>query len=398
MLFRSDLTIIEEAHELIERLYRNVTGKKLLGGDKMPIELPMFTSCCPAWVTFFEKNYPELLNHLSTCRSPQGMMGGLIKGYWAKNVKKIDPKDVVSVSIMPCSAKKVEGRRPMLVDDDGNPIIDYILTNRELAKMLKQSNIDPSKLPPTPFEKVMSEGSGAAVIFGATGGVMEAALRTAYEVITGRDVPFKDLNIEPVRGMEGIREASIKLENVLDKYKAFEGVTVKVAIAHTLGNARKLVEIVKEAKLAGKPAPWHFIEVMACPGGCIGGGGQPKPTNLEIRKQRTKLIYEEDMGLPKRKSHDNSEIKDLYKNYLKEPLGHNSHHYLHTSYKPNKVRDMTTYNVDETAGLDAILDKYPKEQQYLLPIIIEESDKKGYISDPSIIKIANHLGDRKSVV
>ena len=390
--FSADLTIIEEGNELIERLYRNVTGKKLLGGDDMPIDLPMFTSCCPGWVTFMEKNYPEFLNNLSTCRSPQGMMGGLIKGYWAKNVKKIDPKNIVSVSIMPCTAKKVERARSNLVDDNGDPIIDYVLTTRELAKMLKQSNIDPGKLPPTPFEKVMSEGSGAAVIFGATGGVMEAALRTAYEVITGREVPFKDLNIEPVRGMEGIREAAIKLENVLDKYKAFEGVTIKVAIGHGPENAHKIMEVVKQAKSAGKPAPWHFIEIMACPGGCIGGGGQPKPTNLEIRKARTNLIYKEDMELPIRKSHDNSEINALYKAYLKEPLGHNSHHYLHTSYIPNKVRDMATYNVDETAGLDSILDKYPKDRQYLVPIIVEESDKKGYISDPSIVKIANHLG------
>lgn len=390
--FSADLTIIEEGHELIERLYRTVTGKKLLGDDHMPIELPMLTSCCPGWILFIEKNYPELLSHLSTCRSPQGMMGGLIKGYWARNVKKVDPKDVVSVSIMPCTAKKQEKERPTLRTDEGYHEVDYVLTTRELAKMFKQSNIDPSKLEPEPFDKFMSEGTGAAVIFGVTGGVMEAALRTAYEVITGRPVPFKNLNIEPVRGMEGIREAGIKLENVLDKYKAFEGVTVKVAIAHGPNNARKLMEIIKQAKESGQPAPWHFVEVMACPGGCIGGGGQPKPTNLEVRKARTNLIFKEDMDLPLRKSHENPEITALYRDYLKEPLGHLSHHYLHTTYIPRKVRDMGNYNVNEASGIEDILAKYPKEREYLLPIIIEECDKKGYMSDPSIVKISEYFG------
>eukprot|EP00826_Nyctotherus_ovalis_P008699 TRINITY_DN1225_c0_g2_i2.p1 TRINITY_DN1225_c0_g2~~TRINITY_DN1225_c0_g2_i2.p1 ORF type:complete len:1200 (+),score=415.97 TRINITY_DN1225_c0_g2_i2:189-3788(+) len=390
--FSADLTIIEEGHELIERLYRNVTGKKLLGSDKMPTDLPMFTSCCPGWIMFMEKNYPDLLNNLSTCKSPQGMLGALIKGYWAKNVKKMDPKDIVSVSIMPCTAKKAEKERSQLKGDEGLKDVDYILTTRELAKMLKQSNIDLGKMEPTPFDKVMSEGTGAAVIFGVTGGVMEAALRTAYEVITGREIPFKNLNVEPVRGMEGIREAGIKLENVLDKYKDFEGVTVKVAIAHGPNNARKILEVVRQAKAEGKPAPWHFIEVMACPGGCIGGGGQPKPTNLEVRKARTELTFKEDMDLPLRKSHENPEVKALYEAYLKEPLGHNSHHYLHTSYTSKQVRNMSSYNADEAKGVDEILAKYPKESQYLLPIIIEEHDKKGYISDPSLVKIAKHLG------
>lgn len=390
--FSADLTIIEEGNELIERLYRTVTGKKLLGSDDMPIDLPMLTSCCPGWILFIEKNYPDLLSHLSTCKSPQGMLGALIKGYWAKNVKKIDPKNIVSVSIMPCTAKKAEKERPQLKGDEGYKDVDYILTTRELAKMLKQSNIDPSKLEPTPFEGVMSEGTGAAVIFGVTGGVMEAALRTAYEVITGREVPFKNLNITAVRGMEGIREAEIKLENVLEKFKPFEGVSVKVAIAHGPNNARKLMEVIKQAKAEGKPAPWHFVEVMACPGGCIGGGGQPKPTNLDVRKARTELTFKEDMDLPLRKSHDNPEIKALYETYLKEPLGHNSHHYLHTTYSSKKVRDMNLYNANEAEGLDDILAKYPKEREYLMPIIIEEHDNKGYISDPSVVKIAQHLG------
>ena len=276
-------------------------------------------------------------------------------------------------------------------NDSGDKDIDYVLTTRELAKMLKQSNIDPSKLSPTPFDKVMSEGTGAAVIFGVTGGVMEAALRTAYEVITGRNVPFDNLNIMAVRGLEGVREAEIKLENVLEKYKPFEGFTIKIAVAHGPNNARKVMEIVKQAKAEGKPVPWHFIEIMACPGGCIGGGGQPKPTNLEVRQARTKLIYNEDMNLPYRKSHENPEVIELYKNYLKEPLGHNSHHYLHAKYIPNPVRSQALFNPDEARGIEEILEKYPKEQQYLLPIIIEENDKKGYISEPSLLKIAKHL-------
>ena len=390
--FSADLTIMEEGNELIERLYRNATGKKLAGDDSMPKDLPMITSCCPGWINFIEKNYPEMLNHLSTCKSPQGMLGALIKGYWAKEVKKIDPKDIVSVSIMPCTAKKDEKERITLKCDEGYRDVDYILTTRELAKMFKQSNIDPTKLEPTPFDKLMSEGTGAAVIFGVTGGVMEAALRTAYAVITGRDVPFKNLNIEPVRGIEGIRQAEIKLENVLEKFKVFEGVTLKIAIAHGPENARKLMAEIKKAKKEGKPIPWHFVEVMACPGGCIGGGGQPKPTNLEVRQARTKLIFKEDMDLPFRKSYENPEIKALYADYLKEPLGHKPHHYLHTTYIDNKVRSMNLYNVSEAAGIETILAKYPKEKQYLLPIIIDEHDKKSYISDPSVVKIAEHLG------
>ncbi len=390
--FTADLTIIEEGHELIERLYRNITGKKLLGDDHMPTELPMFTSCCPGWIMFAEKNFPDMLNHLSTCMSPMQMFGSLAKGYWAKKVKKIDPKNVVSVAIMPCSAKKAEKERPNMKTDEGYKLNDYVLTTRELAKMLKQTNIDPTKLPKTDFDKLMGDSTGAAVIFGVTGGVMEAALRTAYEVITGREVPFKNLNIEPVRGMEGIREAAIKLENVTEKYKAFEGVTLKIAVAHGPANARKLMEIVKQAKLAGQAPPWHFIEVMACPGGCIGGGGQPKPTDMTIRKARTALTYKEDMDLPLRKSHENPEVQALYKDYLHEPLGHHSHHDLHTSYINREVRNLATYNANEAAGLEDILAKYPKEKQYLLPIIIDEHDKKGYISDPSLVKIAKHVG------
>ena len=390
--FSADLTIIEEGYELIERLHRTLTGKKLLGGDHMTIDLPMFTSCCPAWIVYVEKNFPELTKNLSTAKSPMQMLSAMTKSYWAKDVKKVDPKKVVNVAIMPCTAKKQEKSRDDLKMDYGDPATDHVLTTRELARLFKQANIDPTKLPKTPFDKVMGDSTGAAVIFGATGGVMEAALRTAYEVITGRPVPFKDLNILPVRGMEGIREAKIKFEKVLPKYAAFEGVTLSVAVAHGPQNARKIVEIVKQAKENGKPAPWHFIEIMVCPGGCIGGGGQPKPTNMEIRKERTKLIFKEDMELPLRKSHENPEVTALYTNFLKEPLGQLSHHLLHRTYTPNPVRNMEHYVAGEADGLEGILKKYPREQQYLLPIVIEEADKKGYISDPSLVMIAKHVG------
>lgn len=390
--FSADLTIIEEGYELIERLYRNVTGKKMLGSDHMPIELPMFTSCCPGWIMFVEKQYPEMIKHLSTTKSPMQMLSSLSKSYWAKDVKGIDPKNVVNVAIMPCSAKKQEKDRADMKMDDGSNVTDYVLTTRELAKMLKQAGLDPTKMEKQPFDPAMGNSTGAAVIFGATGGVMEAALRTAYEVITGRSVPCKDMNIEEVRGMEGIREYAIRLDKVVPKYSVFEGVVVKVAVAHGIQNARKLMEIVKQAKIAGQPAPWHFIEIMACPGGCIGGGGQPKPTDMAIRKERSKLIYKEDMDLPLRKSHANPEVTQLYEKFLHEPLGHNSHHYLHRDYTPKPVRDMDSYIPYESVGLDTILKNYPKEQQYLLPIVIDECDKRGYISDPSLVKIAHHVG------
>lgn len=390
--FSADLTIIEEGYELIERLYRNLTGKKMLGADNISIDVPLFTSCCPGWVMFMEKNYPDMLRNMSTTKSPMQMLSSLSKGYWAKIVKKYPLKDVVNVAIMPCTAKKAEKDRADMVLDGGYKVTDYSLTTRELAKMLKQANIDPTKLPGTKYDKVMGESTGAAVIFGATGGVMEAAIRTAYEVITGREVPFKNLNVLPVRGMEGIREAGVKLEKVLPQYSVFEGVTLKVAVAHGIGNARKLVEVVKQAKLAGQPAPWHFIEVMACPGGCIGGGGQPKPTDLHTRQERTKLTYQEDMSLPLRKSHENPEVKDMYTNFLKEPLGHNSHHLLHRAYQDRQVRDINSYNAYEAVGVDDLLKKYPKEKQYLLPIVIDQCDKTGYISDPALIKIAKHVG------
>ncbi len=317
--FTADLTIMEEGTELLTRL------KKALVDKDENVTLPMATSCSPGWIKYIEHMYPELLNHLSTCKSPQQMFGALAKTYYAK-ARNLDPDKIVSVSIMPCTAKKFEAFRPEMYDS-GYRDVDYVLTTRELAILIKQAGLDFNKLEPLKYDRLMGESSGAAVIFGATGGVMEAALRTAYEIVTGREVPFENLDITPVRGMDGIREASVKIENPLKEWAFLEGVELKCAVAHGLINAKTVMDSVK----AGT-ADYHFIEFMACPGGCLGGGGQPIPTNPEIRQKRAEAIYAEDRDLPIRKSHENPEIAKIYKDFLKEPLGEISHHLLHTKY------------------------------------------------------------------
>ncbi|MDO9510203.1 MAG: NADH-dependent [FeFe] hydrogenase, group A6 [Bacteroidales bacterium] len=321
--FTADLTIMEEGTELLTRL-----KKALVDGDTS-VSLPMFTSCSPGWIKFIEHMFPELLPNLSTCKSPQQMFGTLAKTYYAQR-KNIDPKDMVSISIMPCTAKKFESVRPEM-RDSGFQDVDYVLTTRELAIMIKQAGINFMQLEDDKYDRFMGDSSGAAVIFGATGGVMEAALRTAYELVTGREVPFANLNITPVRGMEGVKEASIKIENVKADWSFLEGAELKVAIAHGLTNAKKLMTAIRDGK-----ASYHFVEVMACPGGCLGGGGQPIPTSPEIRKKRTEAIYAEDEGLPIRKSHENPEVAAIYADFLSEPLGHKSHELLHTHYKARK--------------------------------------------------------------
>jgi iron-only hydrogenase group A len=316
--FAADLTIVEEGHELLERL------KKALV-DKENVALPMITSCSPGWVKFIEHMYPDLLDHLSTCKSPQQMFGALAKTYYAQK-KGINPKDIVSVAIMPCTAKKYEANRPEM-KSSGYQDVDAGLTTRELALMIKQAGIDLKELPEEDFDSIMGQSSGAGVIFGATGGVMEAALRTVYEVATGNDIPFDRLNVTPVRGLDGVKEATIKFVNCKPEYKFLEGVEAKVAVAHGLKNARKVMEQIKQGK-----SPYLFVEIMACPGGCIGGGGQPIPTNDEIRMKRIEAIYREDAGKPIRKSHENPEIIQVYEEFLKQPLGHLSHKLLHTHY------------------------------------------------------------------
>jgi NADP-reducing hydrogenase subunit HndD len=317
--FSADLTIMEEGTELLVRL-----KKALVDGDTK-ISLPMFTSCSPGWIKFIEHKYPEFLPNLSTCKSPQQMFGALAKTFYARK-RNIDPSKIVSVSIMPCTAKKFEADRPEM-RSSGFKDVDYVLTTRELAVMIKQAGLDFRNLEEAKYDSIMGDSTGAAVIFGATGGVMEAALRTAYEIVTGREVPFGNLNITPVRGMDGVKEATIKIEGCVDAWKFLEGAELKVAIAHGLVNANKIMNLVKSGKAA-----YHFIEIMACPGGCIGGGGQPIPTNLKIRQSRMKAIYSEDEHMVLRKSHQNPDVIAIYKEFLDQPNSHKSHELLHTHY------------------------------------------------------------------
>lgn len=312
--FTADLTIMEEGHELIDRIKN--------GGS-----LPMVTSCSPGWIKFIEHFFPKSLEHLSSCKSPQQMFGAVAKTYYAEKMG-IDPRKLVVISIMPCTAKKFECKRPEmnsafnywqnklgLTDADTFQDVDYVLTTRELAKMFKKTGIDFEHLPSEEFDKPLGISTGAGAIFAATGGVMEAAVRTAYEVLTGKPLPSIDLN--QVRGFEGIREAELEIN----------GQKIKVAVAHTLKNARTLLEQIEEGK-----SPYAFIEVMTCPGGCLGGGGQPIPTTWEIRQKRAESIYEEDRHHEIRKSHENPAIKAIYEEFLHEPLGHVSHELLHTGY------------------------------------------------------------------
>ena len=318
--FTADLTIMEEGFELLDRL------KKVLVDKDSSVQIPLITSCSPGWVKFIEHNFPDHLPNVSTCKSPQQMFGALAKTYYAQK-QGLNPANIVSVSIMPCTAKKFEANRPEM-RASGYQDVDYVLTTRELATMIKQAGLDFLALPDSQYDSLMGQSSGAAVIFGATGGVMEAALRTVYEVVTGKVVPFDQLNILPVRGMNGLREASIEIKNTLPEWKFLEGVTLKTAVAHGLVNAKYVME-----RLHNGLGKYHFIEIMACPGGCLGGGGQPIPTNEKIRKKRAEAIYAEDMGMSIRKSHENPEIKQIYAEFLGKPLSHRSHELLHTHYK-----------------------------------------------------------------
>ena len=298
--FAADLTIIEEGNELL---------KRVKGGGT----LPMITSCSPGWIKFIEHFYPNLLPHLSTCKSPHQMLGALAKTYYAKKAG-IDPDKMVTVSIMPCTAKKFECNRPEM-RDSGFQDVDYVLTTRELARMIKGAGIDFVNLPDGKYDDPLGEYTGAATIFGATGGVMEAALRTVYEVVTGKKLD--NVEFMAVRGLAGVKEATVRIEGLGD---------VSVAVAHGLGNARKLMDRLSKGKVK-----YHFIEIMACPGGCVAGGGQPIPVNNEIRRLRAEALYKEDQGLI-RKSHENPSITRIYQEFLKEPLGEKSHHLLHTKY------------------------------------------------------------------
>lgn len=303
--FSADLTIMEEGHEFLDRLQN--------GGV-----LPMITSCSPGWVNMIELKYPELLPHLSTAKSPQQMFGAVAKTYYAEKAG-IDPAKIVSVSVMPCTAKKAEAQREEMCDS-GYRDVDIVITTRELGRMIREAGIDFASLPEENFDSPLGIGTGAGAIFGNTGGVMEAALRTVADVVSGEDLP--KLEYEEVRGMEETREATVTVA----------GKEIKVAVVNTLGSARKMLERIK----AGN-ADYQFIEVMACPGGCIGGGGQPVPVNREIRQKRREALFDCDRMSELRKSHENPEIKALYDNWLGKPLGEKAHHLLHTHYSP-KVR------------------------------------------------------------
>jgi len=319
--FTADLTIIEEGHELLSRLKRALV-------DKDPkVALPMTTSCSPGWIKFIEHTFPEYLPNVSTCKSPQQMFGALAKTFYAQK-RGLNPEDIVSVSVMPCTAKKYEADRPEM-RSSGHKDVDFVLTTRELAIMIRQAGLDFESLPNEQYDSIMGVSSGAGVIFGSTGGVMEAALRTVYEVVTGKEIPFENLNITPVRGTEGeVRKASLKITGTLPDFNFLEGVELKCVVANSLVYAKRVMQEVRDGK-----ADYHFIEIMACPGGCLGGGGQPIPTSPEIRAKRKAAIYQEDMGMTIRKSHENPEVTAIYKEFLGKPLGHKSHELLHTHYK-----------------------------------------------------------------
>ena len=299
----ADLTIMEEGTELLGRLKNNGV-------------LPMITSCSPGWIKFCETYYPDFIPNLSSCKSPHEMEGAMIKTYWAEK-EGIDPKDIRVVSVMPCTAKKFEAKRPEL-GHDGMADVDEVITTRELAKMIKEAGIDFANLPDEDFDPMLGESSGAGVIFGATGGVMEAALRTVYEVVTGETLEKVDFTA--VRGIEGVKEATVKVGDL----------DVKVAVAHGTANAAKLLDSVKSGEKT-----YHFIEIMGCPGGCVTGGGQPfvsaqKRMEVDPKVLRAQALYTEDANKPVRKSHENASVMSLYKDYLGEPNSHLAHELLHT--------------------------------------------------------------------
>jgi NADH-quinone oxidoreductase subunit G len=281
--------------------------------------MPLITSCCPAWVDYMEKYYPDMVPNFSTAKSPQQMMGAMIKTFWAGKAG-IDPAKIFSVSIMPCTAKKYETHRDETMYSSGYQDVDIALTTRELARMIKQAGIDLVNLPESEPDSPMGPYTGAGAIFGATGGVMEAALRSAYFLVTGEEL--KDVNFTAVRGISGIKEASVHIK----------GVDVRVAVAHQMGNIQQVLDQVREAREAGKETPWHFIEVMACRGGCIGGGGQPYGATDEIRTKRIRAIYDHDENKEYRCSHQNPYIKQVYAEFLEAPGSHKAHQLLHTHY------------------------------------------------------------------
>ena len=321
--FAADLTIIEEGTELLLRLKAALV-------DKKDVALPMFTSCSPGWINYMEHYNPDFLPNLSSCKSPQQMFGAVAKSYYAEKLGK-RPEDIFVASVMPCTAKKFEAQRPEM-GRNGVPDVDVVLTTRELVRMIKQAGIDFNSLPDQAQDRPLGLSTGAADIFANTGGVMEAALRTVYEIVTGRPFPFENLHVAPIEGLEGIKEAEVLIEGAVPEWSFLEGVTVKVAVAHTLGNAQKVIDSIKSGEKA-----YHFVEIMTCPGGCIGGGGQPRLTTNAVREARIAAIYQEDEGRELRKSHENPAVIELYSEYLGDANGEKAHHLLHTDYTEKEL-------------------------------------------------------------
>ena len=312
--FSADLTIVEEASEFVQRFAH---GKGVL---------PLITSCCPAWTDYMEKNHQDFIPNFSTAKSPQQMLGVVAKTYYSEKMG-IDPARHYQVSIMPCTAKKYELERADEMFASGYQDVDVTLTTRELARMIKQSGLVFRDMPDEDADSLLGEYSGAGTIFGTTGGVMEAALRTGYYFVTGENLPKEAIEIQPVRGLAGVKEAEVDIQ----------GAKVRVAVAHGMANVDAVLDKVRAARERGEDTPYHFIEVMACPGGCIGGGGQPYGISNEVRRKRMEGLYQDDHDRAIRCSHDNPSIKQLYSEYLGEPLGEKAEKLLHTHYKPRKT-------------------------------------------------------------
>lgn len=323
--FTADLTILEEGMELVGRLKRALVDKDA------GVALPMTTSCSPGWVKFLEHFFPEEIPNVSTAKSPQQMMGAVIKTYYAKNLG-LAPEDITVVSVMPCTAKKFECDRPEMADS-GAKDVDYVLTTRELGRLIRRYALDFVNLEDGKFDDPLGHSTGAADIFANSGGVMEAALRTVYEVATGRELPAENLHVTDLMNIKGIREAELTVTECKDEFKWIEGATLKVAATSGLANARELMEQVERGE-----SPYHFIEIMGCPGGCIGGGGQPRLTTDEVRQARFAAICAEDEGKAQRKSHENPYVTKIYEDFLGQPNSHLAHELLHTHYvKRDKV-------------------------------------------------------------
>lgn len=332
--FAADLTIIEEGTEFLNRVVEMLYQKGAIPEEKIKelglhkganATFPMITSCSPGWIKYLEHYFPGQVENLSSCKSPHMMLGALAKSFFANNID-VEPEDMYVVSIMPCTAKKYEITRPEMVNN-GVPNVDAVLTTRELARMIKEAGIEFTELEKSEFDNPLGISTGAADIFGTTGGVMEAALRTVYEIVTGRELPFDGLHVTPIVGLEKIKSASITIEDAKEEWSFLNGVTIPIAVTSGLVGAGTLLQEIKDGT-----SPYLFIEVMGCPGGCISGGGQPRPKDAKTKEKRMMALYREDEGKVLRKSHENPDINKIYEDFLGKPLGHVSHELLHTTY------------------------------------------------------------------